>query len=197
MAKLADLIWKNAELLRGAFKENEYRKVILPFTILRRLDCVLAPSRDAVLAKYESIKKGGYDLDKMLTPTSGCPFFNISKFTLPKVAVSMASPCLSRPSLTTTTYAVPRASCSRSAAVVADDAVLKPRASSLGSDPKLHDGDASFSGHCAPVVWPRRSARSRHPLWYALWSPGLRKTGSRPNPLTAIKLVTSTITGRR
>ena len=47
MAKLADLIWKNAELLRGAFKENEYRKVILPFTILRRLDCVLAPTRDA------------------------------------------------------------------------------------------------------------------------------------------------------
>ncbi len=66
MAKLADLIWKNAELLRGAFKENEYRKVILPFTILRRLDCVLAPSRDAVLAKYESIKKGGY---------GGCPDF--------------------------------------------------------------------------------------------------------------------------
>ena len=86
MAKLADLIWKNAELLRGAFKENEYRKVILPFTILRRLDCVLAPSRDAVLKKYEAIKQGGYDLDKMLTPTSGYPFFNISKFTLPKVA---------------------------------------------------------------------------------------------------------------
>ena len=71
MAKLADLIWKNAELLRGAFKENEYRKVILPFTILRRLDCVLAPSREAVLKKYEAVKKGGYDLDKMLTPTSG------------------------------------------------------------------------------------------------------------------------------
>jgi type I restriction enzyme M protein len=45
MTKLADLIWKNAELLRGAFKENEYRKVILPFTILRRLDCVLMPTR--------------------------------------------------------------------------------------------------------------------------------------------------------
>ena len=71
MAKLADLIWKNAELLRGAFKENEYRKVILPFTILRRLDCVLAPNREAVLKKYEAVKKGGYDLDKMLTPTSG------------------------------------------------------------------------------------------------------------------------------
>ncbi len=71
MTKLADLIWKNAELLRGAFRENEYRKVILPFTILRRLDCVLAPSREAVLKKYEAVKKGGYDLDTMLTPASG------------------------------------------------------------------------------------------------------------------------------
>lgn len=86
MAKLADLIWKNAELLRGAFKENEYRKVILPFTILRRLDCVLAPTRDAVHAKHKTIKDKGYDLDKFLTPTSGYPFFNISKFTLPGVA---------------------------------------------------------------------------------------------------------------
>ena len=38
MTKLADLIWKNAELLRGAFKENEYRKVILPLTVLRRFE---------------------------------------------------------------------------------------------------------------------------------------------------------------
>jgi type I restriction enzyme M protein len=86
MTKLADLIWKNAELLRGAFKENEYRKVILPFTVLRRLECVLAPRRDAVRAKYEAIKDKGYDLDKMLTPTSGYSFFNISYFTLPGLA---------------------------------------------------------------------------------------------------------------
>jgi type I restriction enzyme M protein len=70
MTKLADLIWKNVEVLRAAFKENEYRKVILPFTILRRLDCVLEPTRDAVRAKYESIMDKGYDLDKMLTPTT-------------------------------------------------------------------------------------------------------------------------------
>lgn len=86
MSKLADLIWKNAELLRGAYRENEYRKVILPFTILRRLDCVLAPTREAVLARYETVRTLGYDLDKMLTPVSGYPFFNISKFTLAKVA---------------------------------------------------------------------------------------------------------------
>lgn len=86
MTKLADLIWKNAELLRGAYKENEYRKVILPFTILRRLDCVLQPTREAVRVKYETIQNKGYDLDKMLTPVSGYPFFNTSKFTLPNIA---------------------------------------------------------------------------------------------------------------
>lgn len=86
MSKLAELIWKNAELLRGAFKENEYRKVILPFTILRRLDCVLQPTSDAVRAKYAAIKDKGYDLNKMLTPASGYAFFNISGFTLPGVA---------------------------------------------------------------------------------------------------------------
>ena len=86
MSKLADLIWKNAELLRGAFKENEYRKVILPFTILRRLDCVLQPTSEAVRAKFATIKDKGYDLNKMLTPVSGFAFFNISGFTLPGVA---------------------------------------------------------------------------------------------------------------
>ena len=86
MSKLADLIWKNAELLRGAYKENEYRKVILPFTILRRLDCVLEPTRDAVRARHEAIRTKNYDLDKMLTPVSGYPFFNTSRFTLPGIA---------------------------------------------------------------------------------------------------------------
>jgi type I restriction enzyme M protein len=86
MTKLADLIWKNAELLRGAFKENEYRKVILPFTILRRLDCVLAPTAQAVRARHAAIQGKGYDLDKMLTPVSGYAFFNTSGFTLPGVA---------------------------------------------------------------------------------------------------------------
>ena len=82
MAKLADLIWKNAELLRGAFKENEYRKVILPFTVLRRLDCVLEPTKPKVLAKFTEIKGKGYDPDKFLTTASGFAFYNTSPFTL-------------------------------------------------------------------------------------------------------------------
>ena len=81
MTKLADLIWDNAKLLRGKYKENEYRKVIIPFTILRRLDCVLAETRDAVIKKHKEIKEKGYDLDKFLTIASGYAFYNTSNFT--------------------------------------------------------------------------------------------------------------------
>jgi type I restriction enzyme M protein len=88
MTKLADLIWKNAELLRGAYKENEYRKVILPFTILRRLDCVLEPTRQAVIQKHRAVRGMGFDMDKMLTPVSGYPFFNTSHFSLPRIAAT-------------------------------------------------------------------------------------------------------------
>ena len=50
---LAELIWRTAELLRGAFREPEYRRVILPFTVLRRLDCLLQPTKVAVIAKHK------------------------------------------------------------------------------------------------------------------------------------------------
>lgn len=44
---LSSLIWSVADLLRGDFKQSEYGRVILPFTVLRRLDCVLAPNKPA------------------------------------------------------------------------------------------------------------------------------------------------------
>ena len=53
---VADLVWKSAELLTGAFKPAEYRKVVLPLFVLRRLDCLLEPTKDAVLAKYKGDK---------------------------------------------------------------------------------------------------------------------------------------------
>jgi type I restriction enzyme M protein len=49
---LSSLIWSVADLLRGDFKQSEYGRVILPFTVLRRLDCVLAPTKDAVLREF-------------------------------------------------------------------------------------------------------------------------------------------------
>lgn len=79
---LADLIWRTAELLRGAFREPEYRRVILPFTVLRRLDCLLEPSKAKVLAKHKEIAAKGYDLRMFLAPITGYPFWNYSAFTL-------------------------------------------------------------------------------------------------------------------
>ena len=51
-ANLSSFIWSVADLLRGDYKQSEYGKVILPFTVLRRLDCVLEKSKPAVLAEF-------------------------------------------------------------------------------------------------------------------------------------------------
>jgi type I restriction-modification system DNA methylase subunit len=64
MAKTnANLIWKIADLLRGPYQPNQYGDVILPFTILRRLDCILEPTKDAVLAEYKVESMSTVDVD--------------------------------------------------------------------------------------------------------------------------------------
>ena len=55
----ANFIWSIADLLRGDFKQSEYGKVILPFTVLRRFDCVLAPSKAKIL-EASGMRKGNY-----------------------------------------------------------------------------------------------------------------------------------------
>ena len=52
-SNLSAFLWSVADLLRGDFKQSDYGKVILPFTVLRRLDCVLEPTKAAVLKEYE------------------------------------------------------------------------------------------------------------------------------------------------
>lgn len=54
---LASFVWSIAEILRGDFKQSEYGKVILPFVVLRRLDCILEPTKDAVLKAYKGLPK--------------------------------------------------------------------------------------------------------------------------------------------
>ena len=56
---LSSFIWSVADLLRGDYKQSEYGKVILPFTVLRRLDCVLQPTEAKVLAELEARSKAG------------------------------------------------------------------------------------------------------------------------------------------
>ena len=81
-----NFIWTIAELLRGPYKPNEYKNVILPLVVLRRLDCVLEPTKDAVLEKHNQMKSGKVqNLDPILNKVSGHNFHNISKFTFRKL----------------------------------------------------------------------------------------------------------------
>ncbi|MBN7816251.1 type I restriction-modification system subunit M [Algoriphagus pacificus] len=82
----ADLIWKVADLLRGDYKQSDYGKVILPMTVLRRLDCVLAPNKQKVLdylPKVASLKESARDLT--LNKIAGNNFHNRSKFDFEKL----------------------------------------------------------------------------------------------------------------
>ncbi len=79
-------IWSVAdEILRDDFKRSKYPDVILPFTVLRRIDCVLEPSKDKVLERYESLKDRLDKLHGPLTKASGHFFYNISPFTFSRL----------------------------------------------------------------------------------------------------------------
>ena len=84
---LSSFIWSVADLLRGDYKQSEYGKVILPFTVLRRLDCVLAPTKAKVLAEGEKKAAAGLNPDpflKRIVGTAG--FYNTSKLDLATLA---------------------------------------------------------------------------------------------------------------
>ena len=80
-SELANFIWSVADLLRGDYKRADYGKIILPFTLLRRLECVLEPTKAKVLREYEK-RKNEPALDVRLTRVSGQAFYNTSPFTL-------------------------------------------------------------------------------------------------------------------
>jgi type I restriction enzyme M protein len=84
-SSLSALIWSVADLLRGDYKAAEYGKVILPFTILRRLDCVLAPTKAAVLAEHQAQIAAELNPDPFLRRKSGQSFYNTSPLDLPKL----------------------------------------------------------------------------------------------------------------
>ncbi len=75
---LSAFIWSVADLLRGDYKQSEYGKIILPFTLLRRMDCILEKTKAAVLAEHQ--EKSNLDLNAapFLLRKSGCGFYNIS-----------------------------------------------------------------------------------------------------------------------
>jgi len=85
-SQLANFIWGICNLLRGPYKRNEYRKVILPLTVLRRFDCILAPSKAEVLQQHALIKDKSENIIRFqLCKITGHSFFNLSKLDLPRL----------------------------------------------------------------------------------------------------------------
>src|SRR5882757_10041987 len=90
--RLADKIWSVANKLRGPYRPPQYRKVMLPLIVLRRLDCVLEPTKDQVLKQVgvlkakklspEAIEKA---LAKVASNDRKLPLFNVSPYTFPKL----------------------------------------------------------------------------------------------------------------
>jgi type I restriction enzyme M protein len=79
-------IWSVADLLRGPYKPAQYGKVILPLTVLRRLDCVLEPTKAEVLARYESLKSGTVkNQEPILNHVAKQAFHNTSRLDFPKL----------------------------------------------------------------------------------------------------------------
>src|SRR5437870_2924073 len=85
-SQLANFIWSICNLLRGPYKRNEYRKVILPLTVLRRFDCLLEPTKVAVLDEYPAIKKKPDTVVRsLLQKITKRPFYNLSKLDFKKL----------------------------------------------------------------------------------------------------------------
>ena len=82
-SQTAAFLWSIADLLRGDFKQSQYGRIILPFTLLRRMECVLEPTREAVIRESYA-QEGRPDLvrERLLLRAAGQQFFNASKLTL-------------------------------------------------------------------------------------------------------------------
>ncbi|MEU6552831.1 class I SAM-dependent DNA methyltransferase [Streptomyces sp. NPDC046915] len=84
--ELANHAWSVADLLRGDYRQSDYGKVILPFIVLRRLECVLEPTREKVVETVARFAGQDLDTDHFLRKASGHSFYNKSDLTLRKIA---------------------------------------------------------------------------------------------------------------
>ena len=85
-SEIVSFIWGVADLIRDSFKRGKYQDVILPLTVLRRLDCVLAGTKQAVLERRAQLsKKGLKELDPQLRRASGYAFYNTSRYDFDKL----------------------------------------------------------------------------------------------------------------
>src|SRR4051794_25957285 len=81
----AAFIWSVADLLRGDYKQSEYGKVVLPLTVIRRLDCVLEPTKEVVLKKHKELAGKIENVEPVLQAVAGEQFFNTSPLTFTKL----------------------------------------------------------------------------------------------------------------
>src|SRR5580692_5655601 len=81
----AAFIWSVADLLRGDYKQSEYGKVVLPLTVIRRLDCVLEPTKEAVLKRHRQLAGKIENVEPVLRAVADEQFFNTSPLTFTKL----------------------------------------------------------------------------------------------------------------
>ncbi len=87
---LSSFIWSVADLLRGSYRQSDYGKVILPFTVLRRLDCILEPTKEKVLEEFKKRTAEGVDPTPFLTRIAKQSFYNSSPLDLNKALAQPA-----------------------------------------------------------------------------------------------------------
>lgn len=84
-SEIVSWLWGVADLIRDTFKRGKYQDVILPLTVLRRLDCVLAPTKEKVLKRQAELKGKLENLDGQLRKVSGLAFYNTSRYDFDKL----------------------------------------------------------------------------------------------------------------
>jgi type I restriction enzyme M protein len=85
-SEIVSFLWGVADLIRDTFKRGKYQDVILPLTVLRRLDCVLAPSKEKVLRRQAELRdRGLQDPGAQLRKLSGFAFYNTSRYDFEKL----------------------------------------------------------------------------------------------------------------
>ncbi len=92
LENFSDKIWSAADILRGAFHEDDYGTIILPFALLRRIECALAPTREAAVKQYEIAQKMNFLTEKqyenIIKRVTNTPFFNVTLMTLGTVGAT-------------------------------------------------------------------------------------------------------------
>jgi type I restriction enzyme M protein len=84
-SEITNFIWTIAELLRDDFKRSKYQDIVLPLTVLRRIDCVLDPTKQEVLKAHARLKGKLDNLDPQLRRASGYAFYNTSPFSFARL----------------------------------------------------------------------------------------------------------------